>query len=318
MAVELEWVLAYATRPDWRADHPTIGAVYESRPGLEAAVSELWDSDQSMSCGGFLELVVLAHQAGLLFGTDGDALVAGLEDACTSVSSDASRLPLRSETAADGRAVLARLALLRRSKRRRLQYVEVVGAAWEAARQDWERHGLPSVERAIACRRRAAERGAGWQELADTACFSDHLAATVAGMGTPASVAVVPAFYTHKGLFVDLPGVVVVGVRTDLSGPEAWARTEALARQLKTISDPTRLAILDTLRRGPRTVTELASTFSLAQPTVSNHVKTLRQAGLVADVRQAGRRNLVVRTDELEEILGTLQDVLADPNPPQV
>jgi hypothetical protein len=46
-------------------------------------------------------------------------------------------------------------------------------------------------------------------------------------------------------------------------------------------------------------------------------VKTLRQAGLVSDVRQGGRRNLVVRTAELEEILGTLQDVLADPSPAQ-
>jgi len=129
-------------------------------------------------------------------------------------------------------------------------------------------------------------------------------------MGPFGQVLVVPAFYTHKGMFVDLPGQVLVGVRSESDGATARARTEQLARQLKTISDPTRLAILDTLRRGPRTVTELADAFALAQPTVSNHVKILRDAGLVSDVRDGRRRRLVVRADEVRRVLGGLQDVL--------
>jgi DNA-binding transcriptional ArsR family regulator len=125
-------------------------------------------------------------------------------------------------------------------------------------------------------------------------------------------VVVVPAFFTHKGLLVDLPGVVVVGVRTDTTGAHARARTEALARRLKAISDPTRLAILDALRSGPRTATEIAAAFSLAQPTVSNHVKLLRDAGLVSDERSGTRRNLVVQHDMVEELIRSLHDVLSD------
>jgi DNA-binding transcriptional ArsR family regulator len=122
---------------------------------------------------------------------------------------------------------------------------------------------------------------------------------------------VVPAFFTHKGLLVDLPGVVVVGVRTDTTGAQARARTEALARRLKAISDPTRLAMLDALRNGPLTVTEIAVAFALAQPTVSNHVKVLRDAGLVSDVRDGTRRHLIVEHREVEELLTNLHDVLS-------
>jgi DNA-binding transcriptional ArsR family regulator len=70
---------------------------------------------------------------------------------------------------------------------------------------------------------------------------------------------------------------------------------------------------LDTLRRGPRTVTDLADAFGLAQPTVSNHVKILRDAGLLSDVRDGRRRQLVVRAEEVGRLVGGLQDVLAAP-----
>ena len=142
--------------------------------------------------------------------------------------------------------------------------------------------------------------------------FGELLDRTVADLEPDGELVVVPAFFTHKGLLVDLPGVVVVGVRTDTTGAQARARTEALARRLKAISDPTRLAMLDALRNGPRTVTEIAVAFGLAQPTVSNHVKVLRDAGLVTDVREGTRRHLVVEHDEVEELLANLHGVLSD------
>ena len=106
--------------------------------------------------------------------------------------------------------------------------------------------------------------------------------------------------------------MVVIGVRTDITGAHARARTEALARRLKALSDPTRLAILDALRNGPRTITEVAAAFSLAQPTVSNHVKILRDAGLVVDERQGTRRRLIVQHEVVEELISNLHDTLSD------
>jgi len=317
VAVELAWILNGAIRRDWRADHPTLPTLYEEHPELEAEVAGLWGPELALSCGGFLELVVLAHHAGLLFTTDGDELLAALPEAAATLSADARRYPFLSETDEDRAAVRGRLAQLRQSKARRTHYVDVVGQAWAAARHDWDRYGRPGVEMGTDSRRRALAGGATWQELVDVGCFNDSLAAHVAEMGAGARVVVAPAYYTHKGLYVDLPGMMFVGVRTDVSGAEARARTERLAKQLKTLSDPTRLAILDALRRQPRTVGELAEAFALAQPTVSNHVKTLRDAGLVSDAREGRRRNLMVRPEVVADLVGSLQGVLGADGRPQ-
>jgi len=44
---------------------------------------------------------------------------------------------------------------------------------------------------------------------------------------------------------------------------------------------------------------------------VSNHVKLLRDAGLVTDVRNGTRRNLVVQGAVVEELIASLHDVLS-------
>ena len=107
----------------------------------------------------------------------------------------------------------------------------------------------------------------------------------VAGVTPDGELAVVPAYFTHKSMLFDLPGLVVVGVRAEPSDAESRARTQSLARRLKTLADPTRLGMVDHLVQGPSTVSELARHFGIAQPTASNHVKLLRDAGLVTDVR---------------------------------
>ena len=56
---------------------------------------------------------------------------------------------------------------------------------------------------------------------------------------------------------------------------------DALLRSLKALSDPTRLRILHSLTREPRTPAELARQLRLRAPTVIHHLKALRLAGLV-------------------------------------
>lgn len=58
----------------------------------------------------------------------------------------------------------------------------------------------------------------------------------------------------------------------------------------KALSDPTRRAILDLLRKGPRTTTEIVEKFpELSRFGVMKHIGVLRDAGLV-QTRQEGRR----------------------------
>ena len=56
------------------------------------------------------------------------------------------------------------------------------------------------------------------------------------------------------------------------------------------LAEPNRRAALDLLRVRPRTVGELAEGLGLAQPTISKHLKVLREAGLVRVSAEAQRR----------------------------
>jgi DNA-binding transcriptional ArsR family regulator len=316
VAIEIEWALASGDRESFRRDHPVLAAIYRDQPGLLERVQGMWGAEHAVSCGGFMELMVIAHGGGLLFSTDGDHLVERLDDLCVTAPATLAELPLRSETTSDRAAVVRRLARLREDADLRRRFVALVADVWAAIRPDWDRMGRPSVDAAIAERRALQAKGADWHEIARSDCdCGESLETTVNALGSDDEICVVPAFFTHRGLFLDLPGWVVVGVRTDTTGAEARARTEALARRLKAISDPTRLAILDALRSGPRTITEIAGAFALAQPTVSNHVKLLRDAGLVTDTRQGTRRSLVVQHDRVEELITSLRLALGDRNP---
>ena len=57
------------------------------------------------------------------------------------------------------------------------------------------------------------------------------------------------------------------------------------------LGDPTRQAILDRLSDGPRPVGELAAELPVSRPAVSQHLKVLKAAGLVAD-RPAGKQRI--------------------------
>jgi DNA-binding transcriptional ArsR family regulator len=63
------------------------------------------------------------------------------------------------------------------------------------------------------------------------------------------------------------------------------------ADTFRAVADPTRRAILDALAHGERSVGDLCALFDVTQSAVSQHLKVLRDAGLVHP-RQEGRRRL--------------------------
>jgi DNA-binding transcriptional ArsR family regulator len=56
------------------------------------------------------------------------------------------------------------------------------------------------------------------------------------------------------------------------------------------LGDPTRRAIFERLAKGPRAVGELASELPVSRPAVSQHLKVLKDAGLVVDTAAGTRR----------------------------
>jgi DNA-binding transcriptional ArsR family regulator len=71
---------------------------------------------------------------------------------------------------------------------------------------------------------------------------------------------------------------------------------------MKALGDPTRRAVFERLRSGPRSVGELASGLPVSRPAVSQHLRVLKGAGLVTDEQQGTRRLYRVERDGLEEL----------------
>jgi DNA-binding transcriptional ArsR family regulator len=72
------------------------------------------------------------------------------------------------------------------------------------------------------------------------------------------------------------------------------------------LGDPTRRAIIACLAERPRAVGEIADELPISRPAVSQHLKVLREAGLVVD-RAAGTRRVYRLSPEG---LGALRDQL--------
>ena len=81
-------------------------------------------------------------------------------------------------------------------------------------------------------------------------------------------------------------------------------RAERMAQIAKALADPVRLQLVDVLRKhaGKVCVCELVPLFDLSQPTVSHHLKVLREAGLVASERRGLWAYYYVLPDALEEL----------------
>jgi DNA-binding transcriptional ArsR family regulator len=62
------------------------------------------------------------------------------------------------------------------------------------------------------------------------------------------------------------------------------------ARVFAALNDPTRRAVLERLRTGPKPVGEIARGVPVTRPAVSQHLKVLKEAGLVDDRSEGTRR----------------------------
>src|SRR3984957_3152478 len=79
-------------------------------------------------------------------------------------------------------------------------------------------------------------------------------------------------------------------------GVEGWAA----------LGDPTRLAIMEQLADRPRAVVELAKELPVSRPAVSQHLRVLKNAGLVIDEPAGNRRIYRVDPEALAALRGHL------------
>lgn len=80
-----------------------------------------------------------------------------------------------------------------------------------------------------------------------------------------------------------------MAVKPVVRQPLASRQASELARLLKALADPVRLGVLSQLAargEGEVCVCDIVAAFNLSQPTISHHLRILREAGLVDSTRR--------------------------------
>ena len=282
--------------------HPDARFVLEEKdPALAARAREFW-TDAS---GDFTELIVFAYESATLFRETAKPFLAALE------STAASNFPIPDfpgEDPRDAATIRHHILELRADADRRHDYVELMHRVWEVLEPD-ARANLPEGRRAISELNERLDRMPWRDAVPDWAIAwctqSEPLLDPAADAG---ELAITPMYINQRGKFIlGMPGMTVLSyVPREKQGDNRTSRevAEAIAARHKLVADPTRLQLLGTLVRRKATVGELADLYGLSQPTVSVHMKQLRESGLVATERDGAQ--VLYRTDatKLRELLG--------------
>jgi DNA-binding transcriptional ArsR family regulator len=78
--------------------------------------------------------------------------------------------------------------------------------------------------------------------------------------------------------------------------------THSPDRVFRALADPTRRAVLDLLRRGRQPAGEIARAFPVSRPAISKHLRLLRQARLVRELRNGRHRLYHLDPQPLREV----------------
>ncbi|HEX4863055.1 MAG TPA: metalloregulator ArsR/SmtB family transcription factor [Acidimicrobiales bacterium] len=305
LVTDLVWAMwVHADEPD--PIYPARLGRFGDGSDLAARLAGFWDDGQ----GFFTEVLVVADRVGALFEEDPERLFELLE---AGAAGPGRTEPLASEPPDDQRRFRARLKRLHDSSRLRRAWIALIRDVWAAVGPDWEKHGRSAAEAIARELRQKTGPSAGPAQLiqllhCDNDSTFDQLLWDLAGEG--GKVLIVPARYARRGMFVSFPGSMIVTPGTPAAAAGPTDETRNRARRFKALGDPTRLAVLEAIGRRPRTVGELADLFGLAQPTVSNHVRVLRDAGLVVMAKDSSRR-LEPNVPALDQLFAESQGVVA-------
>ncbi len=259
--------------------NPVIAALPE---GLRRRVSEFWHDGPH----DFAEALVIAQRAGVLFERDLAPFLQAFEKAAAE-DPDIAAFP--SETAEDMAVIRSHLSDLAESAERRRGYLELAKDVWDLINASVPQLGSLMDAEAAELQGRLG-RASDIRDILPPWCLAweERIAPLVEPAMSRGELTLVPLVAVGSGqLAIALPGVMIVSVARGFEQELARRResAERAAARFKTLSDPTRLQILRSLIRNPASVSRLATHFELSQPTVSAHIKQLREAGLLESVR---------------------------------
>jgi DNA-binding transcriptional ArsR family regulator len=76
---------------------------------------------------------------------------------------------------------------------------------------------------------------------------------------------------------------------------------------LTALADPMRRRVLDRLKKRPRSVNEIVRALPISQPAVSQHLRILQDANLVAVKAEGNKRIYSIKREGLEDVRGYIE-----------
>lgn len=199
---------------------------------------------------------------------------------------------------------------------RRMAFLGLLRAFWAYLEPDWAAEG--EQQAAEASQTFQAKYAAGGDVLAALPAHHfvrfESSVVQIRQAAAQRAVHVIPLYFCKAGGFVfDIPGKVFIGygLQTDDHHQQLAGEVAASAGQLRALADPTRLMLLTLLAQKQRfdmSVTDLAEQLGVTQPTVSGHLKLMREAGFIT-LEKRGQKSLYrVQVDAVKDsLLGVLE-----------
>lgn len=311
--VELNFGLFAVARGKDHIGQDWMRTLEAEQPALVERVRMFWGTP---SYHEWPEMMVLAWSTGSLFDADCAPFFGRLHAALTRPI-NVPPLPTEEEGTED--LVARRFAELRESPERREMYVALLEDLWAAMRPDWETTGYTRALESVRATETRLRDGADLATVVPGAHISrrERYASLLRSAYEAGELTITPMALTQHGQYVfGFPGMLLVG-----AGPESARkaedrreRAERAAARFKVLADPTRLALLGRIIADPISVTDLAVYFELSQPTVSVHVKMLREAGLLESERKGAQTLYRARDEAVRQFVeAAVSDALDGP-----
>ena len=304
---EIAWILNLLTQTARYAepalaelDSSLLPGIGRLRGPLIERTRQVWQDGQP----GCTELLLCADQAAGLLDDEPQKLFAWLRSGARAAPATHE---LITETPQERATIQARLRKLRSDARARDAYAGIVADVWSLASSAWEQRGRGVV----------AEACAAWEARLDTGAPIDELVPPRHPL-TRVDQAELDALFTRRAEFalsplyfcmsgghvVDLDGYLHIAVPASDRLPARKVRDAAfVADRLRVLSEPTRVRVLLQVMASPAGVMELSRSLRISQPTVSSHLKILRDAGLVQTQRRGGRSVFTTQRGRVERLL---------------
>jgi hypothetical protein len=294
LVMDLSWCITNCQKN--QVTHPIPEPLSRKLIEYQSRTESFWGDGMR----GFAEVEVLANIAGAVALSEFMVFRGRCEEALSSQNLD---LDLMSETSENATLILARLRKLRESAELRLDYFKLLSDVWSVVAPWWEGEGARSIRRAVSEVENKLSNGSKWYEIMNTECsvFEGNMPDIIGRYENGKPVKLVACAFFGKGLYFEFPEFILIGFGIASAVEEAKTRVTSIVGPLRALADPTRLAIVEILKAGPVTIKDIAETFSLSQPTISVHVKRLREAGILNATRIGNQLEISINKTEADK-----------------